>query len=182
MKKIACSLAALAFVATAFADVLLWQVPTNPATDGGTSIEWDYAMLNYVDSTYTELNYQNSRTIDATATTADAWSGNTQLEDGVVENTKAGSTIASQYTEGKKWYIGLYGGEDGQLIGFSQLMSDTDVQKFRQASQNIASWDGANMIGVGDNAMTFTAVPEPTSGLLLLLGAAVLGLRRRKVA
>ena len=61
MKKIACSLAVVAFAINAIADVLLWQVPESGTingvndpgniTDGSNEITWQYAMLNATDAT-----------------------------------------------------------------------------------------------------------------------------------
>lgn len=183
MKKIACSLLAFAVAATAFADVLLWQVPTSPVTvssdPGGTSWNgsWEYAMLKWTDST--ELNYYNAGTVDVNAMGATYYRGTSgdDLTNWGADSTLSGETITTQYVDGKNWYIALYDNSDN-LVGFSQLMLNSNVQDFRAKSHNIASWDTANAI-VGGN---YTAAPEPTSGVLLLLGAAVLGLRRRKVA
>lgn len=185
MKKIVCSIAVLAFVATAFSDVLLWQVPTSPVSGsdpggytGGTgNITWDYAMLNYTDSS--TLDYGNAGTVDssATTTTPDVYYGNDNI--GAADVSLAGKKVGSDYgnyTSGY-WYIGLYS-SSGDLVGFSQLVSNEAVKDFLAASRNISDWNGVNaMSGTG-----WTAAPEPTSGVLLLLGAAVLGLRRRKVA
>ena len=190
MKKIACSIAAIAFVATAFADVLLWQVPTSPVSGsdpggytGGTgSIAWDYAMLNYTTTTYSELNYGNVGEVDSGASTPTMYYQNNDLL--AADSSLAGKTVGSEYGDGSSyssgsWYIGLYNSA-GNLVGFSQLMSNEDVQQFRAASRNISDWAGVNAIPAGSGG--WTAAPEPTSGVLLLLGAAVLGLRRRKVA
>ena len=184
MKKIACSLVAFATAATAFADVLLWQVPTSPVTGADTSNKswdgtWEYAMLKYTDST--TLNYYNAGDVDVNAqgTTYYGGTGGDDLTDWGADSTLAGETISTAYADNKNWYIALYDSSDN-LVGFSSLMMNSEVQEFRAKSHNIASWDNANTMG--GSGMTFTAAPEPTSGVLLLLGAAVLGLRRRKVA
>lgn len=167
----------------AFADVLLWQVPgdsisgtdinNNPQTIGSGDYAWDYAMLKYVDSS-------DNWGIDAAAGGTDVattkWSedGST-FAGGKVDSSFDGETVYSTYTAGKNYYIALYNSED-KLVGYSALLEN--VSQFKAASENIASWNGVN-VATGGN---WTAAPEPTSGVLLLLGAAVLGLRRRKVA
>ena len=187
MKKIACSIAVLALATTAFADILLWQVPTSPVSGsdpggytGGTgNIAWEYALLNY--TTSSSLDFGNVGTVDSSVTTPAIYHGNDELD--AADNSLAGKKVGSEYGDGSSytsgyWYIGLYNA-DGDIVGFSQLMANDDVQNFRATSRNIADWNGVNAMGAG---MTYTAAPEPTSGVLLLLGAAVLGLRRRKVA
>lgn len=186
MKKIACSLLAFAVTVTAFADVLLWQVPTSPVSvssdPGGTSWDgsWAYAMLKYTDSS--TLNYYNAGSIDENNVQGTSYYGGTgptgeNLTTWGADSTLSGETITTQYVDGKNWYIALYN-DSGKLVGFSGLMLNSNVQDFRAKSHNIASWDTANAMPGGN----YTAAPEPTSGVLLLLGAAVLGLRRRKVA
>ncbi len=192
MKKIACSLLAFAVAATAFADVLLWQVPTSPVSvssnPGGTSWDgsWEYAMLKWTDST--ELNYYNAGTVDENSegnnyVTYYRGTGGDELTGWGADKSLAGESITTAYgasgsdRRGGGWYIALYDSSNN-LVGFSELLLDENVQDFRAKSHNIASWDTANAM-VGGN---YTAAPEPTSGVLLLLGAAVLGLRRRKVA
>lgn len=191
MKKITSLFVALTVVATAFADVLLWQVPTSPISNasdpGGTSWNgsWSYAMLKHTSNT--DLNYYTAGSIDENNqqdTTYYGGEAGDNLTTWGADSSLNGSTITTAYgadggvRRGGGWYIALYDNSDN-LVGFSQLMLDEQVQRFRATSHNISSWETANgpMQGTG-----WTAAPEPTSGVLLLLGAAVLGLRRRKVA
>ena len=119
------------------------------------------------------MTYWTAGDVDANATVVQSYLGNTTTQ--AVQPSSAGQKLAADYTSGKNYYIGLYGA-DHSLVGFSQLM--TNVQDFLAESRFVADWNGVNaMSGTG-----WTAAPEPTSGVLLLLGAAVLGLRRRKVA
>lgn len=167
----------------AFADVLLWQVPGNsisgqdiygnPQTIGTDDYAWDYAMLKYVDSSD---NWGIDAAAGGTAVTTTKWSDDgSTFAGGRVDSSFDGETVYSTFTEGKNYYIALYN-SDNKLVGYSSLLED--VSQFRAASENIASWAGVNTATGG----SWTAAPEPTSGVLLLLGAAVLGLRRRKVA
>lgn len=168
----------------AFADVLLWQVPgdsisgtdinNNPQTIGTGDYAWDYAMLKYVDSSD---NWGIDAAASGTAVTTTKWSedGST-FAGGRVNSSFDGETVYSTYTEGVNYYIALYN-SDNKLVGYSALLEN--VSQFKAATENIASWNNMNAWNGGTS---WTAAPEPTSGVLLLLGAAVLGLRRRKVA
>lgn len=91
--------------------------------------------------------------------------------------TSAGEEGWAAVTRENYYYIALFNADD-QLVAYSQtfqasnLNSSTfDTSDFR----TIASFTGA-FAGSG------YAVPEPTSGLLILLGMAGLALRRRKIA
>ena len=184
-------LAAFTLVITASADVLLWQVPETSitgATDiygGSQSIDqssgdyaWSYAMLQY-----TTGDSGNRPTIEAASqnstSLATYWRGNSLEGNGNHANASmSGRTLSSNLaTESDaNYYIALYNSQN-QLMGYSSYLEN--ISDFTAASHNIADWSGVN---TGASGSGWTAAPEPTSGVLLLLGAAVLGLRRRKVA
>ena len=192
--KIIASLVAIGLVATASADVLLWQVPDNSgitsATDvygnpqviGTDNYTWSYAMLQYTTSESIGpsdiAGKENSIAYDADSNpnaVATYWYG--QNIGTKVGSGFGGETLSSDYNSTYNYYIGLYN-SSGSLVGYSSILEN--VSQFTAASHNIADWAGVNVANGGSSG--WTAAPEPTSGVLLLLGAAVLGLRRRKVA
>ena len=79
---------------------------------------------------------------------------------------------------GYDFRVELYGGEDGQtLLAFSETKSFDALQTIRCIGTDIKGVTGEGVWTVSN----FTVVPEPTSGMLLLLGVAGLALRRRRV-
>lgn len=186
MKKQLVSVMATIIACTAFADVLLWQVPSSSIsgtdvygktqTIGTGDYEWNYAMLRYVDSSTT-------LTVDTAGTAGQALAASyegTSLGERV-DSSFGGEDVYSTLPSGSKsYYIALYNSTNDKLVGYSQLVSGDSLSNFKALGEHIASWEGMNSWNGGSSG--WTAAPEPTSGVLLLLGAAVLGLRRRKVA
>lgn len=74
------------------------------------------------------------------------------------------------------FYVELYD-SSSVLVGYSSAQSYTALSDFRNQSQFYADWSSYSSW----NPTDWTAVPEPTSGMLALLGLIALGLRRRRV-
>lgn len=62
--------------------------------------------------------------------------------------------------------------EDKEVVGYSSYTDYATIQNAEQGSEHYGRW------GIG--SMTAAPVPEPTSGVLLLIGGALLGLRRKR--
>ena len=95
----------------------------------------------------------------------------------------SGSAVYANLPEGNQWsgynfYVELYD-SNGTLVGFSDSVSYSAVSGYIAGSVQQAAQMG---LVNSYNWTNFTAVPEPTSGVMLLLGAALLGLRRRRLA
>ena len=60
----------------------------------------------------------------------------------------------------------------------SETVSLDDLRAYMSAAEFNQNWASANAWTGG--TFTPTAVPEPTSGVLLLIGAAMMGLRRKR--
>lgn len=161
----------LSTVATVFfanAEVLLWQV-YSPVTISGSDYEWDTATI--------------FSTSDNTASGGEAltslWGKNSQNEQVAAEtfNEYAVGAYLQNSSTDTNFYIELY--KNSSKVAYSDVVNiatlRTDFVKSGLSMQSIGAgtgWDGGH----------FTAVPEPTSGLMLLLGAAMLGLRRKRIA
>ena len=194
---------------TANAEVLLWMVNSSPvrgATNfgGGTQdIVWDHAVLRATtaDSAnaaiyggtggITESATPNYGTT-VTPTTDTLSSGGVALQNYVGEysgiyevgfdnfNSEVAADITSLAALGLdeqqlKFYVELYDSSD-VLVGYSSALSYTALSEFRNEARYFADWSTYSSWNPSD----WTAVPEPTSGMLALLGLIALGLRRRR--
>lgn len=114
------------------------------------------------------------------ATTGNTATGGTQVGDGLGKGSglQGWAYVGSAIGSGYSYYIELLSEATGtgggyEAVAASSLASWEDLQNFFTANGvpgTSTPWTGGE----------FHAVPEPTSGLLLLLGVAGLALRRKR--
>lgn len=150
------------------ADILYWMVDTpdvagKTISNESTTFSWNYAILTIQDN---DILYSGSS------------SGGTKLtyEDAVIldgAGAYAYADIGESYS-GKYFLIELFSSDDQWIAGYSKAANASDVASFiRRSSMSVPP-----AAGFGQGA-TY-AVPEPTSGLLFLIGGMLLGLKRRR--
>lgn len=108
-----------------------------------------------------------------TATATQAGTTGSKFADMVTSGYSANQTIyaaiITTYNDGaKNWYT-----ENYVTVTIDSLGSDATVK-------NLSRYDGGTSAGGNLTWQSATAVPEPTSGLLILVGLAGLALRRRR--
>lgn len=190
-KLLVCAaVAAVGMVANA--GVLYWQVNDSPTSlvdvnnnsaAGNVTADfngWQYATLVHYNSALASGNGTASQAdptgVGRTVLSSTNPSGvsNTIWTKG--DESPYGASIDS-YSSGV-FYIELVS-STGNIVGRSEALTYSDASALAQfetlseAQMAMKVWNGGN---------TYTAVPEPTSGLLVLLGMAGLALRRRKAA
>lgn len=186
------------------AEVLLWFVNT-PVTGkdfGGAdqTISWDYAILRATTQTSSNAaiyggtgapikndpDYSNP--VDATYGVAvqnyvGSSSGAYAVSKSQFESA-SGSDVAGDLDSlaalglsktALSFYVELYDSSN-VLVGYSSAQTYGDLARFRNDSQFFTDWSTYSSW----NPTDWTAVPEPTSGMLALLGLVALGLRRRR--
>lgn len=115
-----------------------------------------------------------------TDTVIGTWNGD--IVNGVLNGASTGLTISSDsFTTGSKYdfiFVATTTVDDKEYVWTSTTKSGITAQATSTPS---LSWFAANhTTGEGINANGWAAVPEPTSGLLMLLGMAGLALKRKR--
>ena len=143
---------------------IYWRV--DPSVED--TFSYAYAGITYAPS----VNGLGSDYLDNAVWGADEMTKATVIQDGIQVSTPG---EASSY-DGYSFRIDLFDGEYN-LLAFSKVETLASLENSWHA---VASGTGTKADGVWVGT-TFTAVPEPTSGMLFLLGLASLALRRKRV-
>ncbi len=170
--KVIAVLALMACGVTAYADYLYWMTPASGDAkfETGGSIAYSYAQIY-------SGTYSSGTSGTALGLTADTTSGATAS----VNKLSAGSGAwASNVGTGSddSIYVILYDAS-GTEVAHSEGVAYANYKDYVEIAEFGQNWQG---MAVTTPFSIFTYVPEPTSGLLMLVGAALLGLRRKRVA
>lgn len=163
MKKLIALFVAVACVSMTQASELWWFVADTVTIDG-KSVAWDTAQLF--------ANGQDGSVLNGTP----ILSGTVSHAD-MQDFSLAMSTIEDSYTS---FYVELYNND--QLVG----ISDNGTHWYGTSRSEIAAQGGiydGSVISPTASPYEFNAfmIPEPTSGLLVMLGMMMLGLKRKRV-
>ena len=155
MKKILTFLVLAVASIAAHAEYLYWQAPTT-TPDGISSYSYATLWTSTDNTSYTVIN-DNGTTLYFDATTAN--------------DTDVGS---AQY-----FYIELvnYADSSYTVVGRSEVATYDSLISAGALHSDLATNLSKMTAWVGSS---YSAVPEPTSGLLMLMGFAMLGLKRKK--
>ncbi len=183
MVILAAALTGAAWAGDTSADVLVWYLDTEEDMEN-TGAEFDTIKFWAVD-----VNDSN-HTIDLAERTYVLNSGAAAGSGDTILLSDAGGEPTSIWGD---YYTNLSGLETGYSFWMELYLGDTKVDRMLKP----VTWDQfqGHMIassGIGEDFnlpdsvelynFASTMVPEPTSGLLLLIGGALLALRRRRVA
>ena len=156
MKKIMVMLAVVAAAVVANAASFNWQAANIFGSDGTTKYSGTVELYAIIDG------------VDTLVSTATANAGAVQ---------KANTAFSNDSLKGGNTYDFYFTFEDNGKVFTSALKEDITAQATTTSTVNFG-----NMTSQTQNAANWAAadVPEPTSGLLLLLGVAGLALRRKQ--
>ena len=173
MKRLSILGVAIVSATCAFADFLYWQIPEG-------SGEFTTAAIYAISGDHTDEKLSDT-------------TGAVQLDeyvaDGVdFENNMTGTSLTGPITTDISGYGSTYSffvelltyGSDGNVTGTNRLLAysyDTLLN-----NGYIDAGDGLKPVAGGSTNFSMTHVPEPSSGLLMLLGGALMALRRRRRA
>ncbi len=185
MKKLMMAIAVSAFAVCANAASIVWNSGTVLDPNGDVANKSVTAYLWVIDAetyaTYSSIAdgaAMSTKVYDAYgSSTATAYASGTTNKKGVINLTDD----SKSYSEGNTAYAAIlytYGtGDDMKYMG------NVGAVTFESALDAESGYMSENIFGSATAAATAwstAAVPEPTSGLLMLLGMAGLALRRRR--
>jgi hypothetical protein len=172
IKNLAVALA-IAIGSTANADVLLWQVADNPSpSTGDGGVPWTYAVIKATDGS-SDVTLGNI---------VGDYDGAEKVGASVFDIANVAARLPSDTsTTAYSIYMELYDANGMVATSQDAPVSLSTLTQYISASENASNWGAMNKWG-GPGAGSFRVVPEPTSGLMLLMGAAMLSLRRKKRA
>ena len=168
MKKLMVILAAVAMAGASQAAVFSWKLST-----GATYASMNVYAISGATSESVLAAFGSNTEADWTAVV----SGITAITAGTGSRGVASSTMAD-VSDGGKIVFAIIDGNiaDGNKYFVTEAYTIPNGATFTPPDSHAATSIPVSLAGSG----TFTAVPEPTSGLLLLLGMAGLALKRKR--
>ena len=168
MKKLMIALAAVAMAVVANAGAVNWNFSgVIDPTDTGVDFEGGIAYLFLSDVSATDVE--------------------ASIKDGTFTTAYAGSAVyTGEFEAGEFSYRNILNGVYTGSTSFYSVVLDSASETgyyfiTEEVTQTIGASGAKNFTyEYADNTGTWQAVPEPTSGLLLLLGVAGLALKRKK--
>lgn len=171
------------------ASYLLWQVSAGEVAQSYSAGSWDTARIYaFNDST---LNDYPSLSGEAALKNVAYVSGSTYTELSPSTDLVYGDStlayvadISSFDNVGYSFFVELWNSETSQRVGFSQIQnvaSSSNLKGYYASTEAITAALSATTLASMSiwHGAGYNAVPEPTSAMLMLFGAAFLGLKRK---
>ena len=166
MNKFLIVVVAVAVSSLSFGGLLFWEVDTAAVSDAGIE-NWSYASLYYVDGNNTSTKLDNL---------VGGYDGTAQK---LSADIFSSALVAAQLGDGaSSWsfYVELYNSANA-AVGKSETLSYAELNAYIKESVDMSNLADIQRWSGGD----YTAVPEPTSAVLLMLGMALTAFRRKRI-
>lgn len=149
-----------------FGGLLFWEVDTAAVSNAGIE-NWSYASLYYV----------NGNQSGALENLVGGYDGKAQkLSADIFSSALVAAQLGNDVTSSWSFYVELYNSANA-AVGKSETLSYAQLNAYIKESVDMSNladiqrWSGG----------AYTAVPEPTSAVLLMLGMALTALRRKRI-
>ena len=184
MKKLIIAVFAVAIAATVQASSIKWgggiAQPNNTDELSANSV----AVLLYSSSAMSAATTINGLTVGSTANNGGTVVSTYTITAGDASGWTFTTTYAGTSPDAENGFYAILIADAGDLSKASyQYMGEVSGQTAVSAPATLyynLDWSGANGLTAGGYNVAVGAVPEPTSGLLLLLGMAGLALKRKR--
>lgn len=166
MNKFLIVVVAVAVSSLSFGGLLFWEVDTAAVSNAGIE-NWSYASLYYVNGNQSGALENLVGGFDGTAQ---------KLSADIFSSALVAAQLGNDVTSSWSFYVELYNSAN-VAVGKSATLSYTDLSNYIKESVDMSNladiqrWSGG----------AYTAVPEPTSAVLLMLGMALTALRRKRI-
>ena len=182
MKRLLTLVGCVGMAFAANADLLFWQVNNSALSGIDGASDYSYAKIYFSsDNPPDTTGGAKNNYLDQDMSIA---IGDTVYKTTLDSISGAYADIGSLGATANAFAIELYN-SSGQAVANSGWITDNIADYIVSTAEFNSNWSSMTQsAGLGSSTTGWTsgAVPEPTSGLMLLVGMAMLGLRRRKVA
>ena len=180
MKKLVVAAAVMLLGVVANAASVNWTIKSDwVSADGENPLEVSVYAFDAIASSYDSISAALAK--NDTSVLSGALVSGTVNDEGwfYFEGSGISDDGGTPYAVAKVYSI-LVAEKDGSSYFYASDIKTQEMTDAVMASGALFAWDEINTGAVGGAGWTSMSVPEPTSGLLLLLGMAGLALRRKR--
>ena len=182
MRKLMIGLFAVCAAVAAQAAYVDWQYSVTESKTGGTNWTSGHNAYLLTEAAWTGLSQKTAESIAGAALDSSVFYQASSTKSAVIYGTGAGTSSIRQATgDSGKYYVILTSGDGYNVaINGATITAYTDPSGAGTGLTPGLTISTSNAVSGAGIAYTAFDVPEPTSGLLMLVGLGALALRRRR--